>query len=185
MWQAREPVMLAQSWHTSPDERYDFGAGDQRIEVKSASHRRRVHDFALEQIRPPAGVRVVVASIFVESSVAGMSLRELSENVRERIAGDLELALRFDRVLGVSLGNAWRQASDSRFDLALAEESLRFFAAEKIPSVMLPIPPEVTDIRFRSDVSQARCLEPSALAGEGGIFRAIVGDPAARVGRRR
>jgi hypothetical protein len=172
MWQARDAVILARAWHTTPEDRYDFCADDQRLEVKSAAQRRRIHEFSLEQVRPPAGVRVLVASIIVEPSAGGMSLRDLSEGIRTRIVGEPELSLQFDRVLGLALGNAWRYASESRFDEALAGTSLRFFRAETVPAILLPLPPEVSDVRFRSDLSGVQPIDTLLLTAETRLFRA-------------
>ncbi len=185
MWQARDVRALARAWHTEPEDRYDFCAGDERLEVKSASQHRRIHDFSLEQVRPPAGVRVVVASLLVEPSAGGMSLRDLADIIRGGLAGEPELSLRFDRVLGVTLGNAWRDASENRFDEALAESSLHFFRADAVPAVSLPLPKEVTDVRFRADLTAVQPVEPAVLLSEGGLFGAAVRDVVVRGGRRR
>ncbi len=185
MWQARDPAALARAWHIVPEERYDFSAGNLRLEVKSASQQRRSHEFSLEQIRPLATLRVVVASLFVEPRVGGMGLRDLAEGVRSSIAGDPGLSLQFDRLLGAALGSAWRNASESRFDVELADASLRFYRSDAIPTVLLPLPVEVSGVHFRSDLSYIQPVDPSALLAEGSIFRAAVGDPGGRGGRRR
>jgi len=185
MWQARDPADLARAWHIRPEERYDFCAGAHRLEVKSASQQRRSHEFSLEQIRPPVTVRVVVASLFVEPSAGGINLRDLAEEVRSSIAGDPGLSLQFDRVLGAALGSAWRNASEGRFDMELAEDSLRFFRSDAIPAVPLPLPSEVTNVHFRSDLGQTEPLDISVLLAEGSIFGAAVGDPRGRGSRRR
>jgi hypothetical protein len=186
MWQARDVRALARAWHTEAEDPYDFCAGDERLEVKSASQHRRIHDFSLEQVRSPAGVRVVVASLLVEPSAGGMSLRDLADVIRGRLAGEPELlSLRFDRVLGVTLGNAWRNASESRFDEALAKSSLHFLRADAVPAVSLPLPKEVTDVRFRADLTAVQPVEPAVLVSEGGLFGAAVRDVVVRGGRRR
>jgi hypothetical protein len=185
MWQARDVRSLARAWHTEPEDRYDFCEGEERLEVKSASQHRRIHDFSLEQLRPPAGARVVVASLFVEPSAGGMSLRDLADIIRGRIAGQPELSLRFDRVLGMALGNAWRNAAENRFDEPLAQSSLHFFRADAVPAVSLPLPREVTDVRFRADLTAVQPLDPAVLASEGGLFGAAVRETVGREGRRR
>jgi hypothetical protein len=185
MWQSRDPVMLARAWYSVPDERYDFGSEKQRVEVKSAANRRRVHEFALDQIRPVGDIQAIVASVFAEASAAGLSLRELAEFVRAAVAADAVLSLRFDRVLASSVGNAWRHASESRFDHELAADSLRYFPSESIPAVVLPLPSEVTHVRFRSDIGQVRPIDPARLAAQGGLFQAIVSDLGGRRAQKR
>jgi Putative PD-(D/E)XK family member, (DUF4420) len=185
MWQARDVMCLARAWHTEPEDRYDFCAGDERLEVKSASQHRRIHEFSLEQLRPPAGIRVAVASLLVEPSAGGMSLRDLADIIRRRIAGDVELSLRFDRLLAQALGNAWRNASESRFDEALAGSSLQFYRADAVPAVPLPVPREVTDVRFRADLTTVEPVDPALLLGEGGLVGTAVPETSVRGARRR
>ena len=175
MWQARDSVTLARAWHIAPEERYDFCAGDQRLEVKSASQHQRSHEFSLEQIRPPATVQVVVASLFVETSAGGVSLRDLAEAVRDGIAHYSELALQFDRVLGTVLGSAWRSASESRFDVDLAGPANRSRA----------IPASVSGVHFRSDLSHSQPADLSVLLAAGGVLGAAVAESGGRGGRRR
>lgn len=185
MWQATDPLRLVRTWHTEPEERYDFCAGAQRLEVKSASRRQRTHQFSLEQLRPARTARVVIASLFVEPSAGGTSLGDLSEAIRARIAQDPEACLRFDTVVAKSLGSAWRSAAESRFDTELAGESLRFFGADAIPAVPLPVPPDVTEIHFRSNLSRSESLDAAVLSAEGGIFAACVARTRGHGGRRR
>src|SRR5436309_3431862 len=113
-----------------------------------------------------------------------MSLRDLAEGVRNSAAGDPGLSLQFDRVLGAALGSAWRNASESRFDLELADGSLRFYRSDMIPTVPLPLPTEVSGVHFRSDLGNTQSVDPSVLLAEGGIFGAAVNAPGRRGGRK-
>jgi len=185
MWQARDVRCLARAWHLEPEDRYDFCAGNERLEVKSASQHRRIHEFSLDQLRPPAGVRVVVASLLVEPSAGGMSLRDLADIIRSRIGGEAELSLRFDRVLGLALGSAWRNASENRFDEALAGSSLQFYRADSVPAVALPLPREVTDVRFRADLTAVEPVDPAVLLSEGDLISAAVRELGGHGARRR
>jgi hypothetical protein len=55
--QSRNPAALIRCWHSLPNDRFDFGEGAQRLEIKAAGGRRRWHRFSLEQTRPPVGTR--------------------------------------------------------------------------------------------------------------------------------
>lgn len=171
---ATDPVALAAAWHGLPVERIDFLRGQQRIEVKSSSSRRRVHHFSLEQLTPPASTRLIIASVFVEPVGGGLSLRRLSDEIRAMLAVDPALLTQFDSIFYATLGASWSDAMEECFDLELASESLEFFETADIPKIDGPIPHTVTDIRFTSDVSAALPLSSDALISAGGLFAAVV-----------
>ncbi len=157
---ATDPVVLVAAWHGLPAERIDFLSGPQRIEVKSSSSRQRVHHFSLAQLTPPAGTRLIIASLFVEAVGGGLSLHRLSDDIRAILAPDAALLTRFDAVFYATLGANWSDAMEECFDLELATESLQFFDAADIPKINGPIPATVSDVRFTSDISAAPPLNP-------------------------
>lgn len=172
--QAPDPASVIPFWHSLPEDRYDFTAGVQRVEVKSASGSVRSHHFSLDQVRPPPGPRVLIASLFVVGAAGGPSVMELSEEIRARAAGNASLLLHLDRVLRLSLGNAWRQGMEERFDRQLAASSLRFFHAGDVPAIDAAVPQEVTEVHFRSDLSNVSAIDLATAAAEGGLFQAMI-----------
>ena len=64
--QAKDPEYLIQSWHVSPDNKFDFNDGQDKIEVKSVSQTRRIHNFSLEQLCPNKNSNLIIASVVVE-----------------------------------------------------------------------------------------------------------------------
>lgn len=171
--QSSDPAQLIRSWHVVPEDRYDFCAGRHRIEVKSTTGRLRCHHFSLEQLRPPLGTTVLVASLFVERVAGGETVFDLVERLRLRVYEYPRLLAHIDQVVGATLGSGWRQATEFRFDRELAADSLRFFEAAVIPCINLQPPPEVTEVRFRSDLSRTPATDLAARALEGGLFQAI------------
>ena len=169
-----QPTILIDAWHTIPEDRYDFAMDNQRIEVKSFTGNIRLHHFSLEQLHPPEGVKVLVASVFVESSQAGESITDLREKIQIHLGSNLDSLLHIDRVIALTLGNAWQQASNVRFDERLAEESLTFYETSKIPSVNPDLPVGVSEVRFRSDLTEIEPTENSLHRIEGGIFGAAL-----------
>jgi hypothetical protein len=163
---------VAAAWHRMPVERFDFGDGSQRVEVKSSSSRRREHHFALGQLAPAAGVRVAIASLFVERSGGGLSVARLSSDIRAALT-DPEATAHFDAALYGTLGSGWPTAMDEAFDAELARDSLQFYWAENVPQVSSPPPPSVTDVRFCSDLSGAEVLSDAAMVTAGGLFAAV------------
>ncbi len=171
---ARNPALLLGAWHTTAQDRYDFSMSEQRIEVKSAARRVRQHYFSLEQLSPPAGTSLLIASTFVERAGAGISVTELVDEVRARVGSDPALLLHMDRVVALTLGESWRHAEEERFDRELAEDSLAFFESTVIPSVALQLPHGVSEVRFKSDLTQSRPADLTHYRAVGGLFRAAL-----------
>lgn len=167
-----DPRLVAAAWHKGAAEHFDFASGPQRIEVKSSSNRRREHNFSLAQLTSPGPSRVVIASLFVERAGGGVSLRRLFDDTRQLLSGDLNLTIQFDASFYGALGSGWSDAMDESFDWELAQESLAFFEAGSVPKVEGDIPPAVSDVRFRSDLSGLVPLEQSWLLGLGGLLAA-------------
>jgi hypothetical protein len=169
IWQSRTPGSLTRAWHSSFDDRFDFSAGAQRLEVKSSRSRARTHRFSLEQLKPPAAATALVASVFVEPAGAGSSIRDLSNDIQQRLP-DPDLVLRLGEVITSSLGSDWSAGFRETFDLELAQDSLQFYDAREIPSVNPDLPPDVSDVSFQSNLQNTNTTD---LAGfDEGIFSA-------------
>jgi hypothetical protein len=173
MVRAEDVGRLASAWHATPGEAFDFGEGRDRIEVKAASGGGRQHYFSFDQVHPPHGVRVLVASLLVEALGGGMPIKRLLESLRARLAARPTLALRVEAVAAQMLGKSWTLALEESFDLERAEESLRFFEVAIIPSVPKDLPREVTEVRFRSDLSGSPSLSQAEARLKGGLFEAV------------
>ena len=172
--QARQPDTLVDAWHTVVEDRYDFAMDDQRIEVKSFSGDIRLHHFSLEQLHPSEGIKALVASVSVKSSQAGVSISDLREKIQTRLGSDLDPLLHIDRVIALTLGDAWQQASDARFDERLAEESLAFYETSGIPSVNPNLPSGVSGVHFRSDLTECPTIEISHYPEDHRLFKAVL-----------
>jgi Putative PD-(D/E)XK family member, (DUF4420) len=172
---AHDVATMVAAWHITPEDRYDFNSGNQRIEVKSTASRRRHHFFSLEQLNPPSDTTLFIASLFMEYAGAGASVMELAEQVRERISGDPELLLHMDQIISSTLGENWRDALEARFDLELAEDSLAFFEVSTIPTVDRNLPSGVSDVKFRSDLTNCLPTPVQNFQALGGLFQAASG----------
>ena len=172
--QACQPDILVEAWHSAPEDRYDFAMNNQRIEVKSFSGNIRLHHFSLEQLHPPEDIRALIASVFVENSQTGVSIEELREKIQIRLSDNLDALLHIDRVIALTLGDAWQQASDARFDERLAEESLTFYETSTIPSVDPNLPSGVSGVRFRSDLTEIPTTEISHFPEDHRLFKAVL-----------
>lgn len=172
--QTGQPATLIEAWHTVVEDRYDFAMDDQRIEVKSFSGNVRLHHFSLQQLHPPEGVKALVASVSVESSQAGISIFDLRERIQNGLGSNLNSLLHVDKIIALTLGDAWQQASDVRFDERLAEESLAFYEISGIPSVNPNLPSGVSGVHFRSDLTECPTTEISHYPEDHRLFRAVL-----------
>ena len=171
---AYQPAVLVDAWHTLPEDRYDFAMDDQRIEVKSFSGDIRSHHFSLEQLHPPGSVKVLVSSVSVENSQAGVSITDLREKIQTRLGSNLDSLLHIDKVIALTLGDAWQRVSDTRFDERLAEESLSFYETSNIPSVNSNLPFGVSAVHFRSDLTEIPTTDVSNYSKEHRLFKAVL-----------
>jgi hypothetical protein len=169
---ASSPFEVVRAWHGAPGEHIDFVSGRHRIEVKSSSNRTRIHHFSLVQLTPPVQTRLVVASVFVENIGGGVSLRQITEEIRTILSEDAALVARFDAVFYATLGASWMEAMEERFDSELAFESLQFFDSVQVPTIGGSIPKSVGDIRFTSDLSAVPPIDSASLRTAGGLFAA-------------
>ena len=166
-----DPVTVLRAWHIAAIERFDFGAANQRVEVKTAGRASRRHHFSLDQLAVHE-LEVCVASIQIEPSAAGPSLMQLVDEVTSRLK-QLDDAARLTTTVGGVLGTDWTEYSSARFDDVLAFSSVRFYRAEAVPRVILPVPVDVTQVEFVSDLTRTEALSHGDLAAAGGLWSAI------------
>jgi hypothetical protein len=172
--QAHDLSIMIESWHEKPGDRYDFTRGDQCIEVKSAQGKLRQHPFSLEQLSPPSNTMLLIASVFVERSGAGVSVIDLVDELRAKIQDQVDLLLKVDRVVALTLGNTWRMAIEDHFDRVLAEKSLSFFEPSRVPCIDRNLPTGVSDVHFLSDLSQSPTAEARRFKLMQGLFQAAL-----------
>jgi hypothetical protein len=171
--EANDSITLGSAWRCKSGDCYDFNKGDERIEVKTTSMRSRQHRFSLEQLCPPGGTRLVVASIIVQRSGAGLSVFDLLDAIRVKTAHQPQLHLRIIRQLHDTLGNTWQSAKDVRFDLEEAVESLRYFDGAQIPKIPLPLPDGISEVRFIADLKDVKPLSANDLVRAGILLRSL------------
>jgi len=151
--QAKDPEYMIQSWHSSPDDKFDFNDGQDKIEVKSTSKTRRVHNFALEQLNPNSNSNLLIASVFVIQVGQGKNIFSLVDSIRKRFQ-NLQLQFRLDEILSQILGNNIDKISDVYFDYQQAIDTLVFFDYRDIPTINNDnIPEEISNVHLDCDLS--------------------------------
>jgi len=172
--QARDSKAMVAAWHATPDERYDFAVGNQRIEVKCALGRERRHHFSLEQLTPPQGGGVYVASVCTEPSGGGTSIADFLNALRPQLKNDAPLQLRLESMVSNTLGRVFVEGLSTSFDLELADQTLGYYPVDSIPRPPGPMPFEVTNVQFVANVGRVPAVPLGELIRGGGLFEAVV-----------
>ncbi|MDQ3564999.1 MAG: PD-(D/E)XK motif protein [Pseudomonadota bacterium] len=165
----------AAAWHADPSALHDFVAGRQRVEVKSSTGPHRSHPFRLEQLLPPQGTDVVIASFILEKGGKGISIAQLWEEVSGRHELTVGLRDRISQILALGLGRDWRKARRVAFDPDAASKGLRLYDAAVIPKVDPGLPVEVSEVRFRSELTDVPLLSRAEVVRRGSLFEAMFG----------
>lgn len=170
---SKEPTTLLNFWHCIPQEKFDFNADIEKLEVKSSSSLERIHIFASEQLNPPADKQVVIASIFLKQTSHGCSIAEIANSIQKKI-NDNDLAEKIFTIISKTLGNTLEQSIKIKFDYELAKSSLRFYRHQDIHKIeRVNIPSKVSEVRFKSNLSDLKSIQPSNLNTAGQLYIAI------------
>ena len=83
--QAKDPVYMLQSWHVSPEDKYDFNDGNDKIEVKCTANSQRKHRFSYEQLVPNTKSQLLVASVITTRSGKGKNVFDLKDSILKKV----------------------------------------------------------------------------------------------------
>jgi len=158
-----EPQVSLAAWRVDEGARFDFALSDLRVEVKASSGRVRQHTFSYDQCNPPHGTVAVIASLFVECVGNGCALSILVQEIEDLVASRGDLVFKLHENVASALGGGVTDAMAVAFDERLARDSMRFYDAERIPAIRGALPSSVSDVHFRSDLTQAVPLELAEL----------------------
>jgi hypothetical protein len=147
----------ARAWHEGPRDLVDFSLGDDWVEVKSSKFPNRRHHFSLNQLQPPAGVRLVVASLLLQVSGGGKNVYDLESLILDRLAGNQALRAKVQQQVIATVGNAIAAARSIKYDEARAKDSVAFFDHSSIPTVTVADEGAITEVRFVVDLDVAGC----------------------------
>jgi hypothetical protein len=176
---SQNPFRTLSAWRPQDISRFDFNTGDIRIDVKTASGRRRTHAFSHDQCNPPSGTLALAASLFVERAAGGTSLRELIREIESLVATNTDIVMKLHKTVAETLGSALQEALSIRFDLQLAASSLEFYDLRTIPAIRGEPPACVSDIHFQSDLSNAAKIDVIRLLERQPAISDFLPDPAA------
>ncbi len=169
------PTSLLNYWHNMPEEKFDFNSGEEKIEVKSNSNFERIHIFSSEQLNPPTGTKVLIASIFLKQNSKGQNIQQLVDSIGIKVQNDIELCDKLNNVVCKTLGNSLEQSIRIKFDYHIAKDSLRFYDYKDIKKIEeIHIPNEVSEVRYKSDLSMINPIDISTLKSYEDLFGSLI-----------
>lgn len=161
-------------WHNISEEKFDFNSGTEKIEVKSNSNFERIHIFASEQLNPTEGSQVLIASVFIRQHSNGQSIQQLVESITRKIQQDIELTNKLNNIIFKTLANSLEQSIKINFDYNIAKESLKFYKHQDIVKIEeIHIPNEVTEVRYKSDLTEVKDVHLDELNKKRELFLAL------------
>ena len=168
------PKELINYWHNIPEEKFDFNAGTERIEVKSSSNFERKHIFSTEQLTPPPDTQVLIASIFLKQHNSGNSIQSLIDRISEKIVYDFEIIEKLNTIVFRTLGSSLEYSIGVKFDYDIAQQSLRFYRHQDIDKIeKVHIPNNVSEVKYKSDLTSIKAIEIQTLKERKGLFSAL------------
>lgn len=168
--QSKNPETLINYWHNLPEEKFDFNADNEKIEVKSSSNLERVHIFTAEQLNPNNDSQVIIASIFTKQVTNGLNILNLLDKIDNRII-DNGVKEKVYRIVAKTLGNTFEQTTKIKFDYDLAKNSLRFYKHQDISKVeRINIPERVSEVKFKSELTNINPVDITKLSTQGQLF---------------
>lgn len=171
---SRSPVRALRAWRVDDNAVFDFSDGDIRLEVKAAAGKVRIHTFSYEQCNPPPGTIGIVASLCVTQAAGGVGLETIIQDIGSRVSAHPDLMFKLHEVIASTLGNSLKEALAVRFDVKVANSSLRFFALQEVPAIRGSLPIGVSDVHFRSDLSAVPTLAIQTLIGRDPVFSELL-----------
>lgn len=150
IYRSTSPYALITAWHTTPRDRFDFARAHERIEVKTTTGP-RIHNFAHNQLVMSEKIRVTIASLVLNRSDNGSTCVELTQMILARLT-DVAHRRKFLEQVVSTMGEDWSRQGGEAFDIEQAKLSLKFFDTESIPKIAGPIPLQVSNVKYKSDL---------------------------------
>lgn len=168
------PKSVINYWHNLPEEKFDFNAGLERIEVKSSSNFERKHIFSAEQLNPPSDTQVLIASIFLKQHNSGMNIQQLLESISKKVNYDFETADKLNSIVFRTLGSSLEHSIGIKFDYAIAIQSLQFYRHQDIDKIEeIHIGNNVSEVKYKSDLTKINPVELGKLKEKQILFNAL------------
>lgn len=98
----------------------------------------------------------------------------MSTEISDQLAAQIELIEKLQIQIAMTLRKSISDSVKIKFDFQLAKDSLRFYKAEDVPKIcFVDVPPLVTDVRYKSDLTDIGTIVPTQISNCGNLFRSI------------
>lgn len=156
--QSFNPDQLISAWHYSPQDKFDFNDGKDKLEVKSTTKSQRIHSFSIDQLTPNVGSSLVIASVIVIQTGIGKSVYDIRDMIFERVENTC-LRLKLNELIFRTLGSEFENTIDLYFDYQTAVDSIRYFNSRCINTIDKSlVPSNITNVRFDVDLSDVEAI---------------------------
>ena len=145
--------LWAEKWHDGERSTFDFRFPSIGVDVKSFSGNKREHFFKLEQLSNDSVREQLILSICLTENDTGQNVFELFEDIKKDIVSK-KLIKKIQKQVFKNSGD---KADDlKRYDESIARETLCLINSKDIPRIKETPPIGVTEIKFKSDCSNAK-----------------------------
>jgi hypothetical protein len=151
--QSNNPDYMIRAWHSSNSDKFDFNDGTDKLEIKSTSKSRRIHNFSIEQLNPNKNSSLIICSVFVVETGMGKNIFGLIELIEKRVK-DKNLSFRINEIIAQTLGKDFEKSFEVFYDYQLAIDSIKYYYSEIVPTINSnSIPTQLTNVRFDCDLT--------------------------------
>lgn len=159
----KNPLYLINSWHTSPEDKYDFNDGIDKVEVKATRNHDRIHTFAIEQLNPNKDSKHLIASIIVVPSGQGSNIFDLIDAISEKVT-DNNAILKLKEVAYQTIGPHLEESKKIKFDISMAVNTYKLFNHYDVPAIPISsVPSEVSNVHFSSCLKDVVSVDTTTL----------------------
>lgn len=171
--QSSDPEYLVRAWHVTPNEKYDFNDGENKVEVKSTSGNERKHTFSIEQLNPGHGCSLLIASIFVQQTGIGPTVFDLLDSISNRIS-DSDVIVGLREIVLTTIGPHLDEVSRLHFDKSKGVQDYALFDYQVVPSIKKEhIPIGVEKVIFQSDLTGCVKIDKAAISPSNKLFKCL------------
>jgi hypothetical protein len=129
---SNEMNSLIESWHVKPDSNYDFSVHNRRVEVKTSTGTKRIHNFSSTQLPTKDDQQLRFVSINLPQVSIGKSLAQLYSLICKQI--DTDKKDKLYTLICKTLKLPPELVIQPQFDLESALNSLKYYFPEQIPT---------------------------------------------------
>lgn len=126
------PTAAIDAWHVDADDRYDFSAHSNRLEVKSTTSITREHKFTSRQLPPLHGLDVWIASVQLAEVALGENVSSIFTELSRVLP--LEQSRKLADVIIETVGMPPTAVVSPSIDVSTSLSSLRLFVAADVPT---------------------------------------------------